>query len=316
MSLHEQPRPRCQSPDLRFCASVRVVTSGVVRLLDRDPDLAGHLDESDQARAAQAATVSTFAIPAGAWKHDGEPTWGRLILEGMLVREVHLAGQSSAELLGPGDVVMPSMTHHTDPLVPTYVTWTALEPTTIAWLGDRFAAVVHRWPVLGACLLERSERRSARLAVMQAISNLVRVDLRLHVLLWLIAERWGRVGSGGVVIPLRLTHRTLARLVGARRPTVTTAVRELASIERVVRRSDGAWLLRGGPPEILDATHDSPVPLTAMEVIDGDRVNGEVTLDGLRAAYERQVALAATLARQSERLREDYERLMTEMRPA
>jgi hypothetical protein len=50
-------------------------------------------------------------------------------------------------------------------------------------------------------------------------------------------------------VPLALTHRILGQLVGARRPTVSTALSELAEREELVRRPDGSWLLRGDPPD-------------------------------------------------------------------
>ena len=48
---------------------------------------------------------------------------------------------------------------------------------------------------------------------------------------------------------LRLPHRTLAGMVGARRPSVTTALGQLIARGEVERRPDGGWLLLGEPPE-------------------------------------------------------------------
>jgi hypothetical protein len=50
-------------------------------------------------------------------------------------------------------------------------------------------------------------------------------------------------------VPLALTHRILGQLVGARRPTVSTALGELAERGELVRRVDGSWVLRGSPPD-------------------------------------------------------------------
>lgn len=299
---------------------------GLVRLLDRDPDLAGHLSEAEARQATQVALVSTVSVPTGVWEPGDEPAWGLLVLDGMLVREVQLAGQSSAELIGPSDVLQRSVGHHTDPLVPSRVSWTALEPTTVAWLGDRFAAAVHRWPALAACLLERSERRAARLALTQAISHLVRVDVRVHVLLWLVAERWGRVGREGVVVPLRLTHKTIAQLVGARRPTVTTAISDLAARERIVRRGDGAWILRGGPPaEVLDA-HPAPHAFSAIQRLAPEArvVDPAVVAPAARASQERAAVLRSTysanvaqlqsVAERSEQLRTQSREIVAQLR--
>ena len=57
------------------------------------------------------------------------------------------------------------------------------------------------------------------------------------------------MSGDGVVVPLALTHRILGQLVGARRPTVSTALGELAERGELVRRVDGSWVLRGSPPD-------------------------------------------------------------------
>ena len=50
------------------------------------------------------------------------------------------------------------------------------------------------------------------------------------------------------MLPFRLSHQTLADLIGARRPTVTVALRELAERELVRRGESGEWILAGSPP--------------------------------------------------------------------
>ena len=85
-----------------------------------------------------------------------------------------------------------------------------------------------------------------------AIVHQARVDVRLHMLLWHLAARWGRVRSDGTVLRLRLTHAVLADLVAARRPTVTTALSELT--RRGMVRTDGeTWVLPGEAPSDLIA---------------------------------------------------------------
>jgi hypothetical protein len=58
-----------------------------------------------------------------------------------------------------------------------------------------------------------------------------------------------------VVVPVRLTHDMIGRLVGAHRPSVTTALSELSRANRIARLPHG-WLLRGDPPA-------APVPQPA-----------------------------------------------------
>jgi CRP-like cAMP-binding protein len=84
-----------------------------------------------------------------------------------------------------------------------------------------------------------------------AIAHHQRVEERLLLTLWHLADRWGRVSPDGIVVPLPLPHQRLADLVGAHRPSVTTAMGELVRAGRLSRRDDGVWLLHGPPPEKL-----------------------------------------------------------------
>ena len=172
---------------------------------------------------------------------------GLLLLDGVVAREVIVADHVSAELLGPGDLLRPWQTPSSS-LLPVDVLWSVLSPSSFAVLDRRFAAELARWPEVTAALFDRLSERSLRLATTQAISQLTRVDRRLKALLWHLAERWGRVSGDGVVVPLALTHRILGQLVGARRPTVSTALGELAERGELTRRVDGSWVLRGSPP--------------------------------------------------------------------
>jgi CRP/FNR family transcriptional regulator, cyclic AMP receptor protein len=84
-----------------------------------------------------------------------------------------------------------------------------------------------------------------------AIVQQPRIDLRLHMLFWELADRWGIVRQDGVHVPLQLTHATLSGLVVARRPTVTKALGELAQRGAVIWTGSD-WLLPGEPPSELD----------------------------------------------------------------
>jgi CRP/FNR family cyclic AMP-dependent transcriptional regulator len=120
----------------------------------------------------------------------------------------------------------------------------------VAILDTRVAMAAGRWPPIARALGARHVRRARTLSLQRAIAQLPRVEDRVLVLLWTLAERWGRVGTQGVRLPLGLPHRTLATLVGARRPSVTTAVTGLTRAGLVERIDDG-WLLHGDPSEIL-----------------------------------------------------------------
>jgi hypothetical protein len=225
-----------------------------VHLLEADPDLGALLADGRREEAERELSVRTYRLGVGPWdvsRIEGASFdhVGLLVLDGVLSRELVVADQVSAELLGPGDLVRPWQGTRTSGLLPVEAVWSVLSPVTMAVLDRRFASEVTRYPEITAALFDRLGERSVRLATTQAISQLTRVDRRLRALFWHLAERWGRVSGEGVVVPLALTHRILGQLVGARRPTVSTALSELADRGELVRRPDGSWLLRGDPPD-------------------------------------------------------------------
>lgn len=171
---------------------------------------------------------------------------GLLVLDGLLIRRVGVDGRYGAELLGEGDLLRPWQRNATASL-PRTTGWRVLSPSRVALIDERVTQRIARYPDLVAGLVGRAIERSRNLAVNMAIVHQSRVDVRLQMLFWHLADRWGRVGTQGVVLPLRLTHSVLADLVAARRPTVTTALSELAK-QGVVRPSDGGWVIAGEPP--------------------------------------------------------------------
>jgi CRP/FNR family cyclic AMP-dependent transcriptional regulator len=158
-------------------------------------------------------------------------------------RELHVAGSVGVELLGPGDLIRPWRWEAAHDLLPLDARWSVLSPATVALLDRRVAVELSRWPEIIVWLLDRVAERSERVATSQAIAQLTGVDRRILALFLHLAERWGRVSPDGVVVPLALTHRLLGQLVGACRPTVSTALRTLADRGELLRRRDGSWLL-------------------------------------------------------------------------
>ena len=233
---------------------IKATATDTVRLLEADPDLGGLLTGTRRQEAERELVVRVHRLGVGVWdvsrlEGAGADHVGLLLLDGVIAREVIVADHVSAELLGPGDLVRPWQDSTKAELLPVDVLWSILSPSSFAVLDRRFAGELARWPEVTAALFERLSERSLRLGTTQAISQLTRVDRRLKALLWHLAERWGRVSGDGVVVPLALTHRILGQLVGARRPTVSTALGELAERGELVRRVDGSWVLRGSPPD-------------------------------------------------------------------
>jgi CRP/FNR family transcriptional regulator, cyclic AMP receptor protein len=217
------------------------------RLLDLDGDLAEALGEDVAARARDRIGVATVRLATGSWWPQSvvpavRDAFALLVCDGLIVRELELAGTVTADLIGPGDIV--AFGSVGEPLLSTRKRWHVSGEASVAILDDRVLPALHAWPALSSRLIERAARQAARAAEQRAISQLPRVELRIRALLWHLAERWGRVGASGVVVPLELTHTAVGHLVGARRSTVTLALSELSREGSVVRRADGAWLLR------------------------------------------------------------------------
>ncbi len=176
---------------------------------------------------------------------------GMMALDGLLIRRVGVDGRYGAELLGEGDLLRPWQ-HDASSSLHRTTGWRILAPTRVALLDRRVTARLARYPDLVAGLVGRAIERSRHLAVNMAIVHQSRVDVRLRMVFWHLADRWGRVGPTGVTLPLRLTHSVLADLVAARRPTVTSALSDLNK-QGVVRTIEGGWLITGEPPgELLE----------------------------------------------------------------
>jgi CRP/FNR family transcriptional regulator, cyclic AMP receptor protein len=273
-------------------------SSETVRLLEADPELGSLLTGTRRIEAERDLVVRTHRLSVGPWdvsRLSGASAdhVGLLVLDGVLSRELVVADHVSAELLGPGDLVRPWQGSAGAGLLPVHAVWSVLSTVTLAVLDRRFAAEAARYPEITAALFDRLGERSLRLATTQAISQLTRVDRRLKALFWHLAERWGRVSGDGVVVPLALTHRILGQLVGARRPTVSTALSELAEREELIRRADGSWLLRGDPPDAQSfSRRPTAAELRGQDVLRPSRRFGragseDVEPDELVAAMDR-----------------------------
>jgi CRP/FNR family cyclic AMP-dependent transcriptional regulator len=291
-------------------------------LLELDPDL-GRLLTPERAREATAELgVRLSLVPRGLWEADrlssANPEHvGLLMLDGIVAREVLIADTVSTELLGAGDVVRPWRDGEEPRLLTHEVRWTVLADMRLAVLDRRFASRLARFPEVNAMLIERLTDRAQRMAVSQAISQLNGVDRRLLALFWHLAERWGRMTSRGVAVPLALSHRVLSQLVGARRPTVSTALAELAERGEIVRRDDGTWLLGGEPigvptPEVERVIQHRrrllpPEHADDLDVVPPQRASPPRVQPGLEVAHDE---LMRTLRRLRSEVELEARRLM------
>jgi CRP/FNR family transcriptional regulator, cyclic AMP receptor protein len=234
------------------------VREETVCLLDALPEVTAMLapDELERARGELEAPLVVHA--EGAWPTPHPDIFdplalGILVMDGLLARHVRLGQTTTTELVGPGDLLRPPEYEATgDVRFPSGIKFTVLEPARLAILDREVTAAVCRWQPVVTWIATAAVRRSFALAELLALSHLRRVDARLIVLFWQLAYRFGRVQPEGVSVPLRLTHETLGRVVGAQRPSVTTALSQLESEGRISRREGGGWLLHGEPPEDLE----------------------------------------------------------------
>jgi CRP/FNR family cyclic AMP-dependent transcriptional regulator len=238
----------------------------IASLLDLDPDLGQLLEGERLATARRQLRVAVHVLDAGPWEVQrlagtSPDHIGLLVLDGVLAREVLVSDTVSTELLGPGDVVRPWRMAQESTLLRHAVRWNVLTRSRVGLLDRRFAAQLVGFPEVNAALIDRVNERALRLAVTQAISQLNRVDRRLMALFWHLAERWGRMTGEGVALPMTLSHRMLGQLIGARRPTVSTALSELAREGQLRRRDDGTWLLTGAPVGMPDPEIERVIPM-------------------------------------------------------
>ncbi len=233
----------------------------VVAILDRDPDLAEDLSDEELVIARQEVVAGVESYPRGAWTvgpddFDQVANLGLLLVEGLLARHVTVADHIAAELLGPGDVLQPWLRIGPEPSAATEVNWEVVEPLRAAVLDRAFCARVARWPEIPAAISRRVMLRAHWLAFHLAVCHLRRVDERLLLVLWHFADRWGTVTPDGVRLDFRLTHDLLAAVVGARRPSVSLAARQLSDQGLLRFRPRSRWLLIGWPPPELRKLHE------------------------------------------------------------
>jgi hypothetical protein len=230
------------------------VSGQTVCLLDAFPELTRELSPAEHARARSELEAPVVERGAGPWTTPipavlDPLAMGLFVMEGLIARHVWLGDTTTTELVGRGDLLRPTDYGGEGAPIPFRVEWTVLQPSRFALLDREVTAAVCKWQPVVTAIVGAAVQRSFSLAQLLALSHLRRVDARLLVLFWYMADRWGRVQKDGVLVPVSLTHEMLGRVVGAQRPSVTTALNQLESASRISRRQDGGWLLHGAPPD-------------------------------------------------------------------
>jgi CRP/FNR family transcriptional regulator, cyclic AMP receptor protein len=228
------------------------VRSERVAVLEADPELGERLDASRRAHAERLSVARVVRCEPGFWdaKQDAEHArdgLGLLVVAGVLVRRVGLQGRYGAELLSVGDLLQPAAHDGEEAVLPFEATWRVLSPLRLAALDLAWMTRMTPFPEVTAEITRRVMVRSRRLASMLAIAQHHRLEDRLRLFFWELADRYGRVGPHGVVLELPLTHELIGHLVGAHRPSVSAALARLQRRGHIARRGR-RWVLLGEPP--------------------------------------------------------------------
>jgi CRP-like cAMP-binding protein len=234
-------------------------------LLDLDDDLAQDVEVRMRVSARQHATARLLEADTG--ECDLSALFavvgrgpGLLIVDGLLAVDTRVVDRTITELLGTGDLLQPPVPDQ-DEMVESETIWRALGPSRLALLDADFAERVRSWPQILQAIFRRAERRSAELDVLRAISCQPRLEVRLVLVLWHLAGRWGRVEPTGFRLCLPLTHRLLGHLVAAERPSISHALRRLSEAG-IVTGAAGDWHLHGSVDDHLEQLIERTARLT------------------------------------------------------
>ena len=227
----------------------------VVRIFEHDSALLEGLDPATAEHLRTRLAVRRAWAEPGPWapvfrEADLAGHLGLLVIEGLLVRTLHLAGRECSEIVGPGDLLRPWEADDGGGSVDHASEWRVLSPACFAVLDARFALTVSRWPTITAHLLSRGTRRCRSAVYQAAIAHVRHAETRVVLALWHLADRWGRVTPAGTVVPVPLTHQLLAHITCLQRPTVSGAIGQLCEAGELSRLSDGGWVLHGDPPPV------------------------------------------------------------------
>src|SRR3712207_1383066 len=215
--------------------------AGRMSLLDADPELARLVPEEHRARVRPTLVAPVYAVDSGPVELAPELLHGSvfalLVLDGALMHSVTFGARALSELVLPGDVVIPL--EPSPDAIPTARSFAAIEPTRLIALDQRFVRAASLWPALMMEVSRRLAEQEHRVGTHGVICQLSRVEQRLLAVMWHLAGRAGRVSADGTVLPLKMPHEQLGRLIGAQRPTVSLALRALTAEGAVRRRDDG-----------------------------------------------------------------------------
>lgn len=186
-------------------------------------------------------TIDRGPVDLGNVAGDLRGCFGVLVVEGLIVAELQSGHANTAWLIGADDVIRP---WEMDQLSLTRgIQWSALRPTRLVRLDRSFYARSRDDPQALNGILCGAARTGRWLLAKSLVISSPLIEERLLLLFALYGERWGRRTPQGVTLQLPLTHRLLAALCGARRPSVSHALRKLERKGLLSCPARGEWVL-------------------------------------------------------------------------
>jgi CRP/FNR family cyclic AMP-dependent transcriptional regulator len=196
---------------------------------------------------ARRLTARVLRVPRGNFDAEalvGDPEgWlGLLVLDGLIAVGIEAGRAQSTWLVGGEDLIRPW--NMQDVSLLSTPSWRALTETRVALLDRDFSRRMGGIPLICSELLARATQTTHWLLAKSLVSASPIVEERLMLLFSMLSERWGRVCADGVRLDLPLTHELLAKMCGARRPSVTTALRSLRERGLIDCTRRGCWMVR------------------------------------------------------------------------
>jgi CRP/FNR family transcriptional regulator, cyclic AMP receptor protein len=223
---------------------------GWLSLLEFDPELNPHhrgfTTPGSKRLVARVAQLAPGRFDPQRFVEDSTGWLGLLVVDGLMLVQVAAGRAPIGWLVGADDLVRPWEMAEISLL--TAASWQVISPMRLALLDADFARRVAGLGSVVDALTEKAVQTSHWLFAKSLVTGTSVIEERLLLLFALLGERWGKATSAGVLLAMPLTHQVLATLVGARRPSVSTALRGLTAAGLLQRTPEG-WLLCRTEPD-------------------------------------------------------------------
>lgn len=215
-----------------------------------DPHSRGWSTPGSKRLAARVAHLPAGPFDPHRLVEDSRDWLGLLVIDGLALVQVAGGRAPIGWLVGAEDLIRPWEMAEVSLL--KAATWQALSPLRLALLDGDFARRVEGLGLVTGALTAKAMQTCHWLFAKSVVTGTSVIEERLLLLFALLGERWGKATAGGVLVAMPLTHKVLATLVGARRPSVSTALTGLSAAGLLERTAEG-WLLcrtapNGRPP--------------------------------------------------------------------